>query len=100
MTQGGPVRTDAPECRPRLTYAATASTTAATGIPRLIMTDALFAASCNDLVERCEYRWVTFGSLCPSTCWTQNKLNPALTALRIDIDSCCAARFQRHKNCP
>jgi hypothetical protein len=61
MAQGGPIRTDAPSAAPA-NYTA-ADVTSDTGIPRLIMTDALFAASCNDLVERCAYRCVTDGSL-------------------------------------
>ena len=58
---GGPSRT-----RPCL-----APADYATGdIAPLMMTEALLAASCSDLLERCEYRCVTVGFECPSICCT------------------------------
>jgi len=39
-------------------------------LPTLTITDALFAASCNVLLDRCAYLMVTLGSECPRICWT------------------------------
>lgn len=68
------------------TYAATAKSKSngnfignANGIGPLIMIGALFAASCNDLVERWASLCVTDGSLWPNICCTSYKVRPALT---------------------
>lgn len=41
---------------------------AASFIAPLMISDALFAAACNVLVERCAYRSVTFELECPRIC--------------------------------
>ena len=40
----------------------------ATGIAPVMITDAVFAASCNDFDDKWLYRCVTLGSECPSIC--------------------------------
>lgn len=64
---GGAVRTGGgspgatPDLPQTLSYAASF-------IAPLMITDALFAAACNVLVERCAYRSVTLESECPRIC--------------------------------
>jgi|ERR1035437_3765010 hypothetical protein len=46
----------------------------------LIITEALFAASCNNLDDKWLYLIVTFGSECPSICWTSKSVRPLFTS--------------------
>jgi hypothetical protein len=44
-----------------------------------IASDALFAAACNAVLDRCAYLCVTAGSECPRVFWTSYSECPALT---------------------
>ncbi len=43
-----------------------------------MITEALFAASCKVFVERCAYRWLTDGLLCPRHIWISYNVLPEL----------------------
>lgn len=74
MAQGGTVfPTSELFCKP----ASTAYTELC--LSPLITTEALFAASCNDLDDKCAYRIVTLGSEWPNICCTSYKVRPPFT---------------------